>query len=101
MESIPANRNVRGKYAVVNLSKALSKILRHKASSMGVRIRPDGFCSLDEVLTCNRDMKNFNATIEDVQYVVYENDKQRFELREEGGLWLIRAVQGHDEGCQG
>lgn len=65
MESIPQNRNVRGKN-LVYFSKALSKILRHQAIRMNIEIRPDGFCALDDVLTCNRDMKNFGATIEDV-----------------------------------
>ena len=31
----------------------------------------------------------------EVQFIVASNDKKRFELSEEEGVLLIRAVQGH------
>ena len=48
------------------LSKTLCKILRHNAEKIGLKIRSDGFCYLDEVLKCNREIKKLEATIEDV-----------------------------------
>jgi RNA:NAD 2'-phosphotransferase (TPT1/KptA family) len=72
-------------------------VLRHDAAKLGINIRKDGYCNLDEVLACKY-IKNFNATIADIQAVVYDNDKQRFELIPNPkfpNLYLIRASQGH------
>ena len=78
----------------VSLSKALSSLLRHKAVRVGLRIRPDGFCLLSEVLQA-WEMRRLGVSVSDVEDVVHLSDKQRFELRTEDGELLIRAVQGH------
>ena len=92
MESKP--RNVTGK-KVDHLSRALTQVLRHKAAEIGLAIRADGFCDLDEVLQSTKDLRKFEATIHDVRHVVESNNKKRLELKEVGGKMLIRAVQGH------
>lgn len=76
------------------ISKALARILRHTAASLKLAIRPDGFCSADELLRLP-DLQQIGASLGDLQAVVNGNDKKRFELREEAGQVLVRAVQGH------
>ncbi|PWY96954.1 hypothetical protein BCV70DRAFT_203297 [Testicularia cyperi] len=89
----------------VQLSKALSYILRHGALKEGLEIRADGFIKLDDVLQRPR-VKSINMAestggkrrpeLKDVLDIVESNDKQRFEVRrEEADGWWIRAVQGH------
>ncbi|KAF9306551.1 hypothetical protein BGZ74_005126 [Mortierella antarctica] len=84
----------------VQLSKALSWLLRHNAESQGIAIRPDGYCLLSDVMAHSK-FKKF--TVADVMGVVETNDKKRFEVMEEvmedkEGVvtkTFIRAVQGH------
>ena len=70
----------------VNLSKALSWVLRHSASSLGLHLASDGYIALNDVLSLNHPRfkcVHNNApkyTVEDVERVVRENDKQRFRL---------------------
>jgi len=78
----------------VRISKALTQILRHRAQSLGVHIRNDGFCSLQQVMQV-RLLTEQQCCLDDVYRVVQDSDKQRFELLEERGVWLIRATQGH------
>lgn len=94
-------RNIKGRVAWgenltldVRISKTLTQILRHKALDLGIDIRRDGFCKLSEVLKSHW-LEELNCTVQDVQKVVGESDKQRFELRPDGDDMLIRAVQGH------
>ncbi|KAG0337273.1 hypothetical protein BG000_005627 [Podila horticola] len=86
---------------IVQLSKALSWLLRHNAESQGIAIRPDGYCLLSDVMAHSK-FKRF--TVADVMGVVETNDKKRFEVMEEritdkdGAVvtkTFIRAVQGH------
>merc|ERR1712106_76958 len=78
-----------------NISKALSKILRHDAVNLGLHVRSDGFCGVDEVLALQQ-LRNYDCTFETMQAIVNNNDKARFEIRiEPAGQALIRAAQGH------
>ncbi|KAL4400534.1 tRNA 2'-phosphotransferase [Malassezia pachydermatis] len=95
----------------VQLSKALAYILRHGAEKEHLPVRPDGFIQVDAVLARPRVQKvpmmeedTVRApTLEDIQAIVRDNDKKRFELvegaanspTEPGTCWWIRAVQGH------
>lgn len=76
------------------ISKALARILRHTAQSLGLQIRADGFCQLQDILALN-EFTTMGATAEDVQVAVQSNDKKRFETKIEADKVLIRAVQGH------
>ena len=49
---------------------------------------------MDEILELEEFRKK-NATIEDIERVVTNNDKQRFALKDESGALYIRANQGH------
>ena len=78
----------------VQVSKALSKVLRHEAVALGLDILPDGYVSLEQVLACSR-IRQLNPTTEEVQEVVETSDKQRFSIVVRDGSTLIRANQGH------
>ena len=85
----------------VNLSKALSWVLRHSASSLGLHLASDGYIALNDVLSLDHPRfkcVHNNApkyTVEDVERVVRENDKQRFRLEYKDNVLCIRANQGH------
>ena len=76
----------RGK-ADVQLSKALSWVLRHAAPSLGLTLASDGFVPVEDVLGANhprfrtKDGRR-RYTVDDVVRVVRNNDKQRFRLKE-------------------
>jgi 2'-phosphotransferase len=77
------------------ISKKLCKILRHDAVKLGLKIRADGFCELDEVLRL-RAMQALGVSRTEVEHVNRTNNKKRFDMRSSlEGKRLIRAVQGH------
>ena len=57
---------------------------------MGIDIRSDGFCTLDQVMGCPI-IKKFNPTFADIKACVEDNEKKRYELLFQD-VWLIRAV---------
>lgn len=77
----------------MTLSKALSKVLRHQAGKYRIRIESDGFVDLAELIE-KFFMTNGGKipTLLDIRSVVDDNEKKRFELIEDKGLWKIRAV---------
>ena len=89
----------------VDLSKLLSKLLRHKAIELSVSIDADGWVALaDAVAQINRrELRVMVGNAEtlgprtyteaDVRGAVTVDDKQRFVLSADGGQ--IRAAQGH------
>jgi 2'-phosphotransferase len=72
-------RNCTGKQ-LINLSKTLSKLLRHEALNQGVDIRSDGFCKLNDVLK-NKMVIKYNPTFDDIMACVNDNNKKRFEIQ--------------------
>ena len=83
----------------VQLSKALSKLLRHDAIRMNVAISQEGWVLVSDALKYANQKKRPQQppwSEEDVARVVNGNDKQRFALRERGdGRSEVRANQGH------
>jgi 2'-phosphotransferase len=77
------------------LSRTLTKILRHKATDMGIKMSEDGYVKVDDLLNKVKDIKNLNATEYDIRNAVAKCPKQRFQLNEEGKDLLIRCSQGH------
>ena len=75
----------------MELSKFLAYVLRHNAEKMGLKLRADGYCLLEEVMGLHKFKKN-NWTFEMVKHVVDSNDKKRYEMMEENGVNYIRAV---------
>jgi 2'-phosphotransferase len=80
----------------VQISKALSALLRHKAEEENLSMDPAGFVLLEEILQHNR-IKSHRTTLSDIRRIVDSNDKKRFTLEEnpETGKLRICANQGH------
>lgn len=72
---------------LVNKSKLLSLILRHKPQTVGLKLDANGWAKVSDIIT------NTNITLAELLEIVKDNDKQRFALNESGTL--IRASQGH------
>jgi putative RNA 2'-phosphotransferase len=73
-------------------SKFLSLVLRHQPELIGIELDPAGWTSVDGLLAAA------TAASQEIDYdrllrIVYENDKQRFALSDDG--LRIRANQGH------
>ncbi len=75
---------------IVHISKLLSLMLRHRPDEFGLQVDRYGFADLDEVLRAFQD-RNSTFTLEDIEKVVYDGEKQRFEIVEN----RIRARYGH------
>ncbi|KAK3401234.1 KptA family-domain-containing protein [Sordaria brevicollis] len=93
----------------VDLSRALSRLLRHQASSAGITLDAEGYAPLDKVLAWGP-IRSLKPMFEEILKAVRESDKQRFAIKlKEGGdgdveaaekrgdpkEWVIRANQGH------
>ena len=94
MEMLPryslSKRELRG------LSISLSRILRHDAVKLKLRISSDGRVLVDELLHhLNRSNNTVSYSLGHIAQVVRDNDKKRFELTDFNGALMIRAVQGH------
>lgn len=78
----------------VRLSKKLSAVLRHRIAENGLSdvLRPDGYVPLSRLLAT----PGFRGIgVDQVRWVVEQNDKQRFSMSDEDGELFIRANQGH------
>lgn len=77
---------------LTTLSKAVSRVLRHRPDAAGVTLDKDGWCRVDELLAGLANAGTV-VTAEQLLEIVRTNDKQRFALSEDGHY--IRANQGH------
>jgi len=75
---------------VVHVSKLLSLMLRHRPDEFGLEVNGNGFANLDAVLSALQG-RDSSFTLEDIEKVVYDGEKQRFEIVEN----QIRARYGH------
>lgn len=80
------------------VSKRLSYWLRHAPEAAGLKLDLAGWASTEAVLEALRH-SGLPTTAPELQAIVARNDKQRFELSEEGDR--IRARQGHSIQVQG
>lgn len=83
----------------IQISKALSYLLRHGALKEGLPIDNNGFIPVSVLLRHNR-LKSHKCTLEDIHRIVENNDKKRFQIMnkdlEDGGQQeVICATQGH------
>ena len=78
-----------------DVSKAASKILRHKAVDFGLNIRDDAYFRIADVLGCSW-LEQLGAEEGDLLNAVQSDEKRRYELWADlhNELW-IRCVQGH------
>lgn len=74
------------------VSRFLSRVLRHKPELIGIVLDEQGYTDIETLIKNAREFgKYFNHT--QLLSVVANNDKQRFQLSDDGTK--IRAVQGH------
>ncbi|XDG00708.1 hypothetical protein ABKA04_000323 [Annulohypoxylon sp. FPYF3050] len=91
----------------MQISKALSQLLRHQAENAGIRLDAEGFAPLDRVMQWPR-LRSLNPTFDEIRASVADNAKQRFAMKpkdpsvtdpatvqHDPANWLIRANQGH------
>lgn len=69
------------------ISKRMSYILRHQPDSVSLTLAPGGWVAVDDLLAA------IQVSREQMDEVVFTNDKQRFEYSEDATQ--IRARQGH------
>lgn len=74
----------------VQISKLLSLMLRHRPDEFGLEVDPYGYVDLDGVVSALQ-KKDASLTLQDVEGVVYDGEKQRFEIVD----GRIRARYGH------
>lgn len=77
---------------LTTLSKAVSRVLRHRPDAAGVTLDRDGWCRVDELLA-GLAQAGTVVTEEQLREIVRTSDKQRFALSDDG--LSIRANQGH------
>ncbi|KAK8151305.1 phosphotransferase KptA/Tpt1 [Phyllosticta citrichinensis] len=88
----------------VQVSKKMSKILRHAAAEEGLTLGPGGYVSAKELLE-SRTLRSMKVSFDEIRSVVSSNEKQRFNLipassdaspdSNNPSNFLIRANQGH------
>ena len=76
----------------VRASRRLSFVLRHRPGSVGLRLDPQGWVAVDELLAALA-AHGLRLSREELDHVVATNDKQRFAYDAAGTR--IRASQGH------
>ncbi len=77
---------------LIRISRFLSYLLRHHPETEGLSLDENGWAIIDELLS-TRGSRKRGLTRADLERVVAENDKQRFEVDDN---WArIRAHQGH------
>ena len=70
----------------------MSYVLRHRPDVIGIELEAAGWYPLDDLLSAfARNGKHYTREL--IEWVVADNDKQRFEFNEDGTK--IRARQGH------
>lgn len=77
------------------LSKKLSYVLRHGAKQLDLVIDDEGYVGVNDLLACSELFEGvaLEALLEVVK--VSNVDKQRYEILEQDGDWLIRATGKH------
>jgi putative RNA 2'-phosphotransferase len=74
------------------LSKFLALMLRHRADEFGLRLDPEGFVSLDELLgAINRERGWEWVREDDIKGIIATQQKRRYEIVDGD----IRAIYGH------
>ena len=82
--------NPSGRMRPQTISKLLSLMLRHRPDEFGLEVDRHGFAELDAVVRAFQG-KNPQFALEDIEKVVYDGEKARFEIVDD----RIRARYGH------
>jgi putative RNA 2'-phosphotransferase len=79
---------------LVQISKFLSYVLRHRPDCIGITLTREGWADIDALIHgCAKVGKSLDR--QQIEAVVASNDKKRFAISEDGRS--IRAVQGHSD----
>ncbi|KAK8221385.1 phosphotransferase KptA/Tpt1 [Phyllosticta capitalensis] len=88
----------------VQVSKKMSRILRHAAAEEGLTLGPGGYVSVKDLLE-TRTLRSMKVSFDEIRPIVSSNEKQRFNLMpsssdvpsdsNDPSNFLIRANQGH------
>lgn len=73
------SRNPANQSREVQVSRKVSWLLRHGASSEGLKLGKGGYVSVADALN-TRALKSLNITFDELKGVVVQNDKQRFSM---------------------
>ncbi|CAE7314010.1 TRPT1, partial [Symbiodinium sp. CCMP2592] len=84
---------VRGERAK-EISKALTQLLRHAAPRLKIPIQEDGYMEMGALLRAPRFWNQWITEAEVID-VIHYNQKSRFEVCFQQGIYLVRALQGH------
>ncbi|KAF3769854.1 hypothetical protein M406DRAFT_325339 [Cryphonectria parasitica EP155] len=85
------------------VSRALSRLLRHQALNAGIKLDREGYAPLEKVLQWGP-LRTLNVSVQEVIDITASNEKQRFSMKAvdntaaeqaDASYWLIRANQGH------
>lgn len=74
-------------------SKFLSLILRHNPAQIGLRLDPQGWANVTELIEKANQARKRPITLDDLKEVVANDNKQRYSFSPDG--LSIRANQGH------
>jgi len=77
----------------VSYGRTISKVLRHNAKKVGLKIDAQGWVSIQDLLAILGKSCNVKITREELQYIVDNNNKKRYAISPD--TLYIRAVQGH------
>ena len=77
----------------VNISKFMSGLLRHFPDEYDLNYTSNGWFCLTEVIDCINNENNTNMTLEDIQSIINESSKNRYEIDIDKNI--IRASYGH------
>ncbi|CAN6218604.1 unnamed protein product [Urochloa humidicola] len=84
---------------IAALGRIMSRVLRHMAAGLGLKMRTDGYVRVSDLLKLNlwthAEVPLKSHTVDEIREAVRRDSKQRFSLLEEDGVLLIRANQGH------
>lgn len=75
------------------ISKFLSYILRHKPDSIGITIHKNGWASVQEII--DKAPEKNAMTLEEIQYVVENQNPEKRRLTLSEDLSEIKAISGH------
>ncbi len=84
-----ANTNL--PYEYMKLSKFLSFVLRHHPEQYNLELDEEGFALLSSLMEALKNTRHSWAEVSDIEKLVSEGEKKRFEIRED----KIRALYGH------
>ncbi|HHT96354.1 MAG TPA: RNA 2'-phosphotransferase [Clostridiales bacterium] len=77
----------------IKLSRFLSFILRHQPQAIGMKLNEEGYVNVSELLNAINNETKFNITMNTLQEIVNEDDKNRYSFNHD--KTMLRANQGH------